>query len=316
MSVRRVIHRLVLILVTFEKTIIYTLLFVSLLAIALLVSGIDLTLQNISLILSLNYEPKNEMEAFTLLFTFFLELSPIMAFVEVHTLSLEERSEKMAKRLENHVIIVGAGHLGKRIIERLMGMGIKFCLVVLPEDKEGNELVLKLLKMGMPIVFGHATVEETLIKAGLKKAKAIIIAINDDATNMIIAERAKKINPSVRTVVRIFNDALAELALKSGFADEVLSTTAIAVDTYIIGAFLNVNQEIKAPLAIVVEKDSWLVNKKVSEVEKATGVTILAIQRDKKWIRVSDESLIRENDSIIIYGEPEKVGKLLAVMKK
>jgi len=315
-KINRFMYKLHLTLVSFERTIVYTLLFVSLLIIALFISGIDLTLRNITMILTLNYEPKNELEAFTLLFTFFLELSPIMAFVEVHTLSLEERSEKMAKRLENHVIIVGAGHLGKRIVERLVGMGIKFCLIVLPGDKEGNELVLKLLKDGMPIIFGHATVEETLIKAGLKKAKAIIIAINDDATNMIIAEKAKKINPSVRTVVRIFNDALAELAIKSGFADEVLSTTAIAVDTYIIGAFLNVNQSIKAPLAIIVEKGTWLINKRVKEVEEKTGVNILAIQRKGEWIRVSDDTLIQEGDSLILYGEPRKIGKLIQILKK
>ena len=304
-------HKILWILISFEKTIIYMTLFIILLIIALVFSGIELNLQNIALILSLNYEPRNELEAIALLFTFFLELSPIMAFVEVRTLSLEERAEKLANKLRDHIILVGCGHLGRRIVDRLIKMGLQFCLIVLPKDKEDNELVLKLLREGVPIVFGHAAMEDTLLKANIRKAKAIIIAINNDSMNMIIAEKAKKLNPSIKTVVRIFNESLAKLAQQSGYADEVLSTTAISVDTYIVGAFLDVIQEMRTPIAIRVSDKVWFRGMSIRDIEEKAGIKILAINREGDWIRVTDETIIKSGDSVIIYAKPGNIKKLI-----
>ncbi len=304
-------RKILWILISFEKTIIYMTLFIILLIIALVFSGIELNLQNIALILSLNYEPKNELEAIALLFTFFLELSPIMAFVEVRTLSLEERAEKLASKLRDHIILVGCGHLGRRIVDRLIKMGLQFCLIVLPKDKEDNELVLKLLREGVPIVFGHAAMEDTLLKANIRKAKAIIIAINNDSMNMIIAEKAKKLNPSIKTVVRIFNESLAKLAQQSGYADEVLSTTAISVDTYIVGAFLDVIQEMRTPIAIRVSDKVWFRGMSIRDIEEKAGIKILAINREGDWIRVTDETIIKSGDSVIIYAKPGNIKKLI-----
>ncbi len=301
--------------ISFEKTIIYMSLFITLLVVTLIFSGIELNLQNVALILSLNYEPRNELESFALLFTFFLELSPIMAFVEVRTLSLEERAVKLANRLRNHIILVGCGHLGRRIIDRLLKMGLQFSLIVLPKDRDSNETVVKLLRDGIPIIFGHATMEDTLLKAGIMNAKAIIIAINNDSVNMVIAEKAKKLNPRIKTVVRIFNGSLARLAQQSGYADEVLSTTAISVDTYIVGAFLNVTQEIRTPIAIKVTDKVWFLGTKVKEIEERSGVKILAIRRDNKWLRVKDETKLKLGDTVFICREPENIRKLIESKK-
>lgn len=315
LNLRDIRKRIILLLITFEKTILYMLTFVILLVLALIFSGVELNLLNIALILSLNYEPKNEIEALALLFTFFLELSPIMAFVEVRTLSLEERAEKMAQIMNDHIIVVGCGHLGKRIINRLLRMNIPFCLIVLPRDKHENEMVIKLLRNGCPIIFGHAALDETLLRAGIKKARAIIIAMDNDSINMIIAEKAKNLNPQIKTVVRIYNDALANMAIKSGYADEVISTTAISVDTYIVGAFLDVLPELRSPIAIKVTEKAWFIGRNVKSIEEKTGVKILAIMRNNNWIRITNDTIIQLNDSLLIFGEPENLRKLIESIK-
>ena len=311
MDLRCIKSRAILFFIMFEKTLLYMFIFILLLFVALVFSGIELKLSNIALILSLNYEPKNEVEALALLFTFFLELSPIMAFVEARTLSLEERAEKLAQGLKDHIIVVGCGHLGKRIITRLLKMSIPFCLIVLPKDKHENEMVIKLLRNGTPIIFGHATLDDTLLRAGIKKARAIIIAMNNDSVNMVVAEKAKNLNPQIKTVVRIYNDSLAEMAVRSGYADEVISTTAISVDTYIMGAFLDVLPELRSPIAVRVTKKAWFLGKTVRSIEEKTGIRILAIIRGNEWLRVTDDTVVQLNDSIIIFGEPETLRKLI-----
>ena len=193
----------------------------------------------------------------------------------------------------------------------MLKMSIPFCLIVLPKDKHENEMVIKLLRNGTPIIFGHATLDDTLLRAGIKKARAIIIAMNNDSVNMVVAEKAKNLNPQIKTVVRIYNDSLAEMAVRSGYADEVISTTAISVDTYIMGAFLDVLPELRSPIAVRVTKKAWFLGKTVRSIEEKTGIRILAIIRGNEWLRVTDDTVVQLNDSIIIFGEPETLRKLI-----
>ncbi len=236
-----------------------------------------------------------------------LELSPLMAFVEMITFSEENKAEAKAKCMQNHIVVVGCGHLGKRIVNFLIKMKIPFVLIVRPEDKIENEVVITLLKKGFPIVFGDAMVAETLEKANIKNACAIIIAINNDMINPIIAQKAKKLNPKIRTVVRIFDDSLAEVLRKSPYIDEVISTTDTAYRFFVFGACFNVAPEERL---ITFNVNKKLAGVKIDNLEKL-GIEIVALKRNGEWIKPKSETTLKHGDKIVVVGDIESLSNFM-----
>ncbi|MHA1722533.1 MAG: potassium channel family protein [Candidatus Baldrarchaeia archaeon] len=264
--------------------------------------GIPLTLKNITLFLTLNYEPQNAGEALCLLVMLLIELSPIMAFVEVRTLSYDDKAKIRAQHMRNHIVVIGCGHLGKRVTEALTDLDLPFVLIVLPEDKERNEYVRHLLERDVPVIFGDATLTSTLTAANIGRAKAIIISINNDYLNPVIADHVRKLNPKAKIIVRIYNDDIADLLRKSGAADEILSTSKISVLEYIMGCFLDLITEVPHPFIIKISENSKIVDLTVKELENNTKIKILCILRNSQWI-VNQEEKIKAGDILFIHGD-------------
>jgi len=282
--------------------------FLSFLSLVLtLLSGIELSVRNITLLLTLNYEPQGFLDALAQMIILFAELSPIMAFVESKTLTREDKAELKASLMENHIIVVGCGHLGRKIVGVLEELSLPYVLVVRPEDRANNETVIQLLKKGRPIVFGDATITDTLIRAGIEKARAIIIAVNNDTLNALIAEKAKKINPRVRTVVRIFSDELASLLTANPNFDEIMSTTSISKRFFVFGSFFDVVIEDEL---ISIKASKKLVGKTVRNIE-SLGVNIIAIKRGSHWIKVSEDTEILNGDTIVFLGSKDTLRKFI-----
>jgi len=263
---------------------------------------IPLSLENITLFLTLNYEPHNVGEALCLLIMLLIELSPIMAFVEVRTLNYDEKAKIRAQHMRDHIVVIGCGHLGKRVTEALIDLDLPFVLIVLPEDRERNEYVCHLMEKDIPIIFGDATLTSVLTAANVEKARAIIISINNDYLNPVIADHVRKLNPKAKIIVRIYNDDIADLLRKSGAADEILSTSKISVLEYIMGCFLDLITEVPRPFIIRVHENSKLVNMSVKEVENLTKIKILYILRGSEWI-IAQGQTIKANDILFVYGD-------------
>jgi len=275
-----------------------------LLALVLVVaSGISLTARTITLLLTLNYEPTGILDALLQILILLMELSPIVFFVDIRNLTAEKKVEIRVQCMEGHVIVVGCGHLGRRVVRALEKLGIPFVVVVKPEDRETNEEIIRLLREGKPVIFGDATVSMTLERANISKARSIIITLNNDLINPIIAEKAKKLNPKIRTVVRIFDDALAELLSKYPHIDEIISTTRTTDQFFVFGAFFDVIPE---ESLIIIHVDENLVGRVIREIERV-GVSVVAVKHEGKWIKVPENYKLERGDIIIIVGDPNSL---------
>ena len=110
--------------------------------------------------------------------------------------------------MRNHIIVVGLGHLGRRIANILLKLKVSFVVVTLEKDSV-KDIVQDLEKIGVPIIFGDARSREILTIAGVQHAKALITAFNDDLLCPVIAQRAKSLNKKIFTVAR--ENSLEEL---------------------------------------------------------------------------------------------------------
>jgi Trk K+ transport system NAD-binding subunit len=106
-----------------------------------------------------------------------------------------------------HVIVVGGGDVGMRVMGGLHDLGFDVVLVDQAESARGVSLARTL---GLPVVIGDAPSERTLRRAGLDSAIALVSATSNDMVNLETALQARAFRgEDLRIVLRLFDDDLA-----------------------------------------------------------------------------------------------------------
>ena len=83
--------------------------------------------------------------------------------------------------MEDHVVLVGLGAVGLRVLEGLRALGRA---VVVVEYDERNRYVQHARSLGVPIVHGDATLGQTLRSVNIAEAGAVAILTSDDLVNL------------------------------------------------------------------------------------------------------------------------------------
>ena len=109
--------------------------------------------------------------------------------------------------LADHVIVVGLGNVGTRIVGQLHDLGIGVACVDKNPDAAGVPLARRL---GLKIVFGESHREETLREAGIDSCRAVASVTSADIVNLETALHARALAEEPRLVVRLLDDDLAE----------------------------------------------------------------------------------------------------------
>ncbi|MCB8816553.1 potassium channel family protein [Desulfosporosinus shakirovi] len=87
---------------------------------------------------------------------------------------------------QDHVIVCGAGRVGRQVVYRLRKEGAQ-CVVIEQKEDLANELIAE----GFLVINSDATHDETLIMASIDKAKGLILALPEDALNVFVTLTAK-----------------------------------------------------------------------------------------------------------------------------
>jgi Trk K+ transport system NAD-binding subunit len=151
----------------------------------------------------------------------------------------------MAQSMSGHIVLVGLGRLGYRTFLLLRRLGEQ---VVVIERDAGGEFLEEVRREGVPLLIGDARRETFLEEANIQRAKSIIAATNDDLANLEIALDARRLQPGIRVVLRMFDQNLAD-KIRAGFdihiaiSQSALSAPAFAtaaldrtmVNSYVVG---------------------------------------------------------------------------------
>ncbi len=122
--------------------------------------------------------------------------------------------------LEDHVLVLGYGELTEPIIRELDDR-TQF-LIVTPDATRVSELA----ERGFDVLRGDPSDEETLRRASVDVARAVVVATNDDADDALAVLTARALRPDVRIVVGATHDENAKKLKRAG-ADTVISPTTI-----------------------------------------------------------------------------------------
>jgi hypothetical protein len=130
-----------------------------------------------------------------------------------------------ASTYRDHIVLCGLGHLGFRILTQLLAA--KMPVVAL--EKEPNARFLGDAKAtGVPVLVRDMKEDQALVDAGVRHARAIIIATNDDMANLEVALDARRLNPSIRIIMRLFDQQIADKFKEARLIDEAFSPAALA----------------------------------------------------------------------------------------
>ncbi|WP_300612499.1 NAD-binding protein [Trebonia sp.] len=111
-----------------------------------------------------------------------------------------------------HVIVVGLGNVGTRVVGELHDLGFDVACVDRDPEALGAPLARRL---GLPLVIGEAYLEETLHAAGLDNAIALVSVTSSDIVNLETALQARAMREDLRIVLRLFDDDLAQRVQKT-----------------------------------------------------------------------------------------------------
>ncbi|MBI5607424.1 MAG: NAD-binding protein, partial [Deltaproteobacteria bacterium] len=114
--------------------------------------------------------------------------------------------------LRDHVVILGAGSIGSRVAELLHQRNLK--VVVIERDMH-HKNVQRLRSLGMAVVVGDATVDETLNLASAWSAGAVLALTNSDAVNLHVGLLMSDRKIGVPTLVRLLSPELNDHAAKA-----------------------------------------------------------------------------------------------------
>ena len=231
----------------------------------------------------------------------------------------EKRRRKMIDDLRDHIIVCGYGRVGRRATEEFRGSGIPFVVLDHSDDaiaaaEQNDDLFVQ----------GNGANDDDLSRAGIERARGLIVASDDDADNLYITLSAKNRRPGLTVIARASSED-AERKLKLAGADRVVTpyTTAGRVMANLmikpqVTAFVNVVTSAADTTfsfeEIEVTSTCGAVGLTIGELDvaKRTGAYIVALRKHdgEMEMRPSKETLLEEGDVLVGIGSPDEIRKL------
>ncbi len=132
------------------------------------------------------------------------------------------RMEKEISRMKDHVIICGAGRVGRKIASEVASRRFPVLLIEREQTKANWAQ-----EAGIPVIIGDATSEAVLRQARIEAARGLASAVTTDAQNVYIVLTARAVSPDLFIVARASEEDAEAKLLRAG-ASSVISPYSFA----------------------------------------------------------------------------------------
>ncbi|MBT0652137.1 potassium channel family protein [Geomobilimonas luticola] len=230
-----------------------------------------------------------------------------------------KKVEKRIDALQDHYIICGFGRIGALICKEFAAKPLPFLVI-----EKHPEVHDKLHQEEYLHIRGDATEDETLLRAGIKRAKGLISVVTSDTENVYITLTARGLNPDLFILARSGEEG-SEIKLKRAGANKVVSPYVIG-GSRMAQAILRPNVVDFIEIAtgrehlelqmeeILIPADSSFAGENLvsSGFRKETGVIIIGIKKavGKMVFNPNPHAKMEANDTLIVLGEPAAIQKL------
>ena len=238
-----------------------------------------------------------------------------------------QRKKRMAREIsgmKDHYIICGYGRVGHQVAEAFEQSKVRYVVIdAKPETKDELE------PRGIPNIIGDATSDDTLMEAGIQRARCLIACSDSDVANVYVTLSARALSPPLYIVARAGVRDTEKKLMMAG-ANRVISPYFIAgrrmaamATRPVTSDFLDLvshGGQVEFSLhEIAVPPGSSLTSKTLAEadIRGETGTTILAIRRvDGSFdLQPSSSSRVADHDILVVLGTSGQIDKLEKLVK-
>jgi voltage-gated potassium channel len=225
--------------------------------------------------------------------------------------NLPEWHRMLASVYRNHVVVVGVGRVGYRIIQGLLAL--KEPVVAIEHNPEA-ELAQELRGQNVPILCGNGRHAKVLEQAGVPHARAVILATDDDLANIDAALTAHDMNPKLRVVLRLFDESLA-LKFTSHFAMPAIVTSQVSAQAFIAAATgRKVYHDFQLDGSklhltdVTVAAEGRLAGRSVGDIQKAYAVNIV-MHRGAQGVLINPghDTVLGAGDTLLVISLMERL---------
>jgi voltage-gated potassium channel len=227
-------------------------------------------------------------------------------------------NNKLLKKMKDHVIVCGYGRNGSKAVSELQ-QSKEQCVVI----EQNTEITDDLKINGNAIVRGDASDEQSLINAGIKVAKAIIITLPNDADNVYITLAARELNEGIKIVSRASQEMTRKKLLKAG-ADTVVMPDSLGgkhmaqlITKPSVIQFLNMLEGVEG--VFNVEQINYEDLKTEFQgssildlnIRKTSGVSVMAYQSSQGAFHINPpaSTILQPGGHFIILGSKEEISE-------
>jgi len=247
------------------------------------------------------------------------KLAQVMFEGQIQQFFGRKKVEKAISEMKNHYIVCGYGRIGSLICKEFAAKPIPFVVV------ETNPAVQERLEEDSMIYLrGNATEDETLLKAGIKRAKGLVSVVTSDTENVYITLTARGLNPHLYILARS-GEPGTDIKLKRAGANKVISPYQIG-GTRMAQAILRPNvvdfieiatgrQHLDLQMEEIFIPDHCTFigqNLKDAGLRRDTGVIIVGIKKahGQMVFNPGGTSELDARDTLIVLGQQSEIVKL------
>ncbi len=237
-----------------------------------------------------------------------------------------KKVDQIAK-LHNHVIICGFGRNGRQAAQVLKNHHQRF--VVIEKDNNITDNITH--KYRHLVLNGDASNDETLLKAGIQRARAIITTLPNDADNLFIVLSARHLNPNIYIISRA-SEENSDTKLKIAGANKVImpdkvggahmGTLVLKPDTVELIEMISSQglNDVSLEEILFSDLSESLQHKTLKELElrHKCGANIIGFKTpDGQYIiNPSPDTPIIPNSKIFVLGTKEQIKKLKTILSE
>jgi Trk K+ transport system NAD-binding subunit len=131
-----------------------------------------------------------------------------------------------------HVIVIGMGNFGRRVVRRLRESGERVAAVSLADDPAASP------HPEVPHLAGpRGHLEETLAAARVSTAQSVIAVTRDEMENLEMALMVRRLNPGAALSIRTYHPRFSENMARLFPRAKVLCVSALAAEAFVAAAF-------------------------------------------------------------------------------
>jgi Trk K+ transport system NAD-binding subunit len=188
----------------------------------------------------------------------------------------------LVEPLSDHVVVVGLGDVGTRVVRSLDDAGV----TVVAIDRDAQARGVRLVRSRrIPLIIGDATHSDVLTAASVATCRTLVVVSTDDASNLETALLGRTANPTVRVVMRLFDGEFADRVQRAFSINVSRSVSYLAAPAFaaaLLGrqviATIPIDRHVLLVAEVPVGADSELEGMTVADLQRPHEARTVAIR--------------------------------------